>query len=284
LAGLAGALVAVLLIVPIPSMTVAQGVVWPPEQSGVHAAADGFIREIKGGQGQRVAMGESLFVCQDRELDARIAVLTAQIEELKARHRLSSITDRTETRILKDEMAHVKVELDRYRERKKELTIVSPQQGFLYLPQAEDRLGRFVKRGEDLGYVVDFSVSTVRVVVSQDDVDRVRHDARRITARLASGLPQVVSARIRRIVPAASRDLPSMALSLEGGGEIVMDPRDGQTPKSFEKLFQVELELGEAVARRIGERVYVRFEHAPEPLGFRLFRLGRRLLLTRFEV
>jgi len=282
--GFSGALLSLLLFVPVPSMTVAQGVVWPPEQSGIHAASDGFIREIKGRQGQRVDRGDTLFVCEDIELDAEIGVLMAQIEELKARHRLSATKGRTETRILKDEMARLNVELDRYLERKKELTIGSPQEGVLFLPRVEDQVGRFVRRGESLGYVVDFSVATVRVVVTQDDVDRVRNDVLQITARLSGGLDRVVPARIRCIVPAASRVLPSMALSLEGGGDIVMDPRGGQEPQAFEKLFQVELELSEMLAERIGERVYVRFEHAPEPLFFRLYRQGRRLLLTRFEV
>lgn len=282
--GFLGALLALLLFVPAPRMTVAQGVVWPPAQSGIHAAADGFIREIKGKQGQRVAKGETVFVCEDRELDAQIGVLTAQIEELKARHRQSATQDRTETRILKDEMDHLKVELGRYRERQKELTLVSPQGGVLFLPRVEDRIGRFVRRGDDLGYVVDFSQATVRVVVSQDDVDRVRNDVLCITARLSSGLTREVPARIRRIVPGASRQLPSMALSLEGGGDIVMDPRAGQDPLAFATLFQVELALSEGLAERIGERVYVRFEHTPEPLIYRLYRLGRRLLLTRFEV
>ncbi|BCS96176.1 hypothetical protein DSLASN_18080 [Desulfoluna limicola] len=279
-----GLIFSFLFFIPAPSVTVAQGVVWPPEQSGIHAACDGFIREIKGTQGQRVDTGETLFVCEDLELDTEIAVLTAQIEELKARHRQSAVIDRTETRILKDEMAHLMVMLNRYRERQKELTIASPKKGVLFLPQVQDRVGRYVRRGENLGYVVDFSAATVRVVISQDDVDRVRYDVQNITARLAGDVDRVVPARIRRIVPAASRDLPSMALSLEGGGDIVMDPRGGQEQQAFETLFQVELELSQVLAERIGERVHVRFEHAPEPLIYRMYRQGRRLLLTRFEV
>ncbi len=282
--GISGAIILGLFLIPAPRMTVAQGVVWPPEQSDIHARSDGFIRAIKGAEGQVVEAGETLFICEDLELDAEMAVLRAQIEELDARYRLSATKDRTETRILKDELAHLNVELGRYRERKKELTIVSPQGGTLFLPQVRDRIGRFVRRGENLGYVVDFSVSTVRVVVSQEDVDRVRNDVSKITARFSGGLDRVVSARVLRIVPAASRALPSMALSLEGGGEIVMDPRGGQEPQAFQKWFHVEIALSEVLAERIGERVYVRFEHAPEPLFFRLYRKGRRLLLNRFGV
>lgn len=273
-----------LLMVPFPLMTVAQGVTWPPGKSGVHAGSDGFVTAANGRQGQRVEGGATLFVCEDRALDAEVAVLSARVEAVAARHRETVLTDRIEAAILKDEMAHLQEALSRALERQRELIIRSPASGQFFLERSGEMVGRYVRRGERLGYVVDFSKAIVRVVITQDEVDRVRNDVRALSVRLVGAVDRVVGARLQRIVPAASRELPSLALSLEGGGEIALDPRATQSPTAFQTLFQLDIELAEPVARRIGERVYVRFEHAPEPLFFRLFRGARRLLLTRFEV
>jgi putative peptide zinc metalloprotease protein len=87
-----------------------------------------------------------------------------------------------------------------------------------------------------------------------------------------------------REVPAASRVLPSLAFSLEGGGRFALDPREPDQAQVLEHLFQFDLELAETVPANIEERVFVRFEHSPEPLAWRAFRAVRRLLLSRFAV
>ncbi|MBE9487383.1 MAG: peptidase M50, partial [Chloroflexi bacterium] len=87
-----------------------------------------------------------------------------------------------------------------------------------------------------------------------------------------------------REVPAASYELPSLALSLEGGGLYVLDPREPERPKALERLFQFDIELTESVTDKVEERVYVRFEHSPEPLAFRWYRGLRRMLLSRFAI
>ncbi len=97
-------------------------------------------------------------------------------------------------------------------------------------------------------------------------------------------LATVVPAVIKREVPAASKDLPSLALSVQGGGAVALDPKETKTPQAFEKLFHFDIPLTGVPARGIGERVYVRFEHTPESLTARWYRDIRRLLLRRFNV
>jgi putative peptide zinc metalloprotease protein len=75
-----------------------------------------------------------------------------------------------------------------------------------------------------------------------------------------------------------------MALSPEGGGGVVLDPKETEKPQSFEKLFHFDISLDQAKARGIGERVYVRFEHDSEPLAFRFYRSIRRVMLKRFGI
>jgi putative peptide zinc metalloprotease protein len=89
---------------------------------------------------------------------------------------------------------------------------------------------------------------------------------------------------INRQVPAASQELPSMVLSLAGGGKIALDPKEKDRPMAFSSMFRFELSLPDVSLTRIDERVLVRFEHSPEPLVYRWYRALRRLLLSRFEV
>jgi putative peptide zinc metalloprotease protein len=78
--------------------------------------------------------------------------------------------------------------------------------------------------------------------------------------------------------------LPSSALGRHGGGEVAIDPRDETGRKALTSHFQYELALPEDFPYRlIGNRVSIRFEHAPEVLGARLGRSLRRLFLAYFR-
>jgi putative peptide zinc metalloprotease protein len=280
----AGLLAAGLFLVPFPSFTVAEGVVWAPEEARIFAGTDGFVVKILVSPGSRVFRGEPLFFCEAPELRAELQVQQAELRVLEARYRLSFVTNITEAQVLRESMASARAKLAHAEERFGEMVVRSPANGVLLMPKADDLPGSFVHKGMPMGYVVDFSRTVVRVVVNQADVDHVRYRTRKVEGRLASSVDTVYPARIEREVPGASRELPSMALSLEGGGGVALDPKETDKLQSFEKLFYFDIALDRAKSRGIGERVYVRFEHDPEPLAFRLYRSIRRLLLSKFGV
>ncbi len=279
-----GALAAVVFRAPVPSFTTAEGVVWAPEDARLHAGADGFVTQIMAQSGRMVHEGEPLVLSENRELSLRVTVLESQLREYEARHREKQNTDLTEADILNDEIERIKGELEQARERQKELLIRSPLDGIFILPDAQNLPHRFLRRGTPLGYVVDFSQVKVRVVVPQSDVDRVRNNTRKVEARLAEDIADPIRASVVREVPEASKDLPSLALSTKGGGTIALDPLESREPKAFEKVFHFEIALDGVKLHRIGERVFVRFQHDPEPLASRWYRAIRRVLLRRFNV
>ncbi len=270
--------------VPLPSFTVAEGVLRAPENSQIYARTDGFVGHLVVSPGQAVGHGDPLIICENSELETNVRVLEAQLSEYESRHRLSITRSRTEAEILMEEMGRIRAELERKQEEKKDLSIRSPANGRFLLPNAEDLPGRYVRRGMPLGYVVDFSKVTARVVVPQRNIGRVRSETRNIEARLAEFIGEELPAIIKSEVPAASRDLPSMALSLEGGGTLALDPRDKEGLKAFEQLFHLEIAISGYTLNTIGERVFIRFEHDPEALAFRLYRNIRRTLLRKFSV
>lgn len=277
-------LTAALFFVPVPSYTICQGVIREPEEARVHAAVDGFIAEIVTASGSRVEPGAVLLRTEDPQLDTRVQLLEARREEFIARYNLSKIKNMIDASILKEAIDQIDAEISRARERQQALTVRSSEEGVFVLPQEEDLAGRFFHRGETVGYVLKPEKMRIRVVVSQAQVDQVRGDTRRVDVRLAEDVDRVIPAAMVREIPAASRELPSLALSLGGGGRFALDPREHERLQVLEGLFQFEIKTQNPVPYRIEERVFVRFEHQPEPLPSRWYRSMRRLLLSRFAV
>jgi putative peptide zinc metalloprotease protein len=277
--------VALVTLVPVPLSTQAEGVVWIPEKSYVRAKTDGFVDRVVAKPGIQVKRGDPLIECSDPLLPAEIKVLESRLRELKTIFDTERISDRVKAEITREEIEQATAELNRARERDEELTIASPLNGKFLVPMAQDLPGRFVRRGELLGYVVDRSTISARVVVSQADVDFVRQRTLGVKVRLPETVSEILPAVLKREVPAATDQLPSRTLTQEGGGEIAIDPRDMLGVKAFKKIFLFDLEMpAQARVYNVGGRVYVRFDHGREPLIYRWYRGARQLFLRRFNV
>ncbi len=276
---------ALLFLLPFPSWTRTEGVIWVPEESLVRAGTSCFVNEVKAMPSTHVKKGYVLIECRDPLLAAHVKVLRAQLNLLEARYDAEIYTNRVQAKITKEEITHVRADLARTEERLKELTIYSPGDGQFILPGAEDLPGRYLNQGELVAYVLDVGNPTARVVVSQSDVDLVRQRNKYVEIRLAERLDQTFPAAIKREVPGAAERLPSTVLGSAGGGEIPIEPRDAEGLKTLEKLFQFDIELPATVGNvYIGGRVFVRFDHGFEPLAFQWYRSLRRLFLRRFNV
>lgn len=273
-----------LLAVPVPSFTVVQGVLAAPPESRLHAGTDGFVQRIVASPGQRVRPGDPLVQLENPDLVTELAALDAELREYESRYHLGVTRDRTEARILTDEIERIRAELAEKRSEQDLLMVRSPAEGVFLLPDADNLLNMFVRRGMPIGHVVDFSKVTARIVVPQSRVDRIRRQSRSVSARIADAIDRQFPAVVKREVPAASSDLPSLALSLEGGGNLALDPMAREGAQAFEKLFHFEIGVLNTTPRAIGERVYVRFEHDPEPVAYRWYRNLRRTLLSNLNV
>ncbi len=270
-------------VVPFPFMTVGEGVVWLSEQGTIRLGGDGFVERIAVSSGSRVEPGTVLVVCDDPELRTRERILRARLDELSIRHRAMMTRDPAEAASIAKEIEVARRELERVRSDLDALVVRSPVAGTFVLPGAADLPGRFLRQGAVVGYIVDPSLLTVRTVVSQLDVDLVRSPEERVTVRPADRLDRIVEARIVRSVPAASDELPSIALSRQGGGTIANDPFARAGNVAFERYFQFELSLSDAgLVGAVGERVYVRFDHGTAPLARQWYRHVKRVFLDLF--
>ncbi len=281
------ALIALLIFaLPIPLWTRAEGVTWPSERSQVRTGSEGFIEEVLVPPGASVKEGQAVIQARDPFLDARVDLLEANKKELESQLMAARALDRVQTEVIREALAAAEASLELAKEKSRELTIRSPRDGVFVIPQVEDLPGRFVRKGQLLGYVVrpDDPV-TLRVVVSQDEVGLVREDVRRVDVLPAAWDAKSVEASVLRAVPGGTTRLPTAALGLAGGGRFAVDPRDQEGRATMERVFELEVALPDQVeSDYLGRRMFVRFDHGYEPAGIQAYRALRQLFLRRFGV
>ena len=283
IAGAFAFVMALLFLLPLPHMTVVQGVVWAPEESRVITQSSGFIRQIEVAQGQHVKAGQVLIQSENAALSAEVDESVGSVKELVARYQASMGVERfNEAAIIKQELDQVRKELARGIEEVEGLIIKSPSEGRFYFAMSGEMEGRFIPRGTQVGHIVTPGAFKVRAAVSQADVKLIRSDVQSVRVRVSEHFDEVLPAELVREVPSAQKTLPSAALSVDGGGEFALDPAATDKPESFDPVFLFDLQLADD-EYRIGERVYVRFEHTPEPVGYRIYRGLRRTLLRELD-
>lgn len=270
---------------PVPFWSNVEGVIWPPEQSQVRVSGTGFCQQILVQPGEQVTVGKQLMVLQDDVLETQYRVLQYQLEELEARYTALWRQDRAAARLLQEKIKSVQADLARHQEQLEQLIVRSPQAGKIYIPNYDQLLGRLLRQGELIAYVVKPPVNMIRAVVQQKDIALVRRGTTQVEVRLAEHLQQVYPAVIEQAVPAASYQLPSRALGTVGGGSIAVDPSDQDGMHAYEPIFQFEVRLlNEVPVTGIGGRAYLRFYHGKEPLASQWYRSIRQLFLRRFEI
>ncbi len=283
--GLGAVLAAILFLLPMPLATYAEGIVWLPEKAKVRVDTEGFVETILSQSNRHVVEGEILLEMDDPLLRAQEKILTFRVEELQAEYKQAWSEDQVRAQILEQHIGAAKAELKQINDKIAGLTLRSPSDGVLIIPNAQDLPDRYLKKGELVAYVVNYPVTRIRTVVKQDDIGLVRARTQSAQLRFVDNIKRLYPAIIVRKIPAASDKLPSQALGTMGGGRIAIDPSSGDGQKAYEPVFQIDLEVPPlADARHLGERVFVRFDLGSEPLAWQWYRLGRQLFLRRFSV
>lgn len=274
-----------LFVIPLPHHLTAEGVLWLPEQAVLRADAGGFVARTVAKPGDELVPGQIVLESHDPKLRAELESQVAKQAEVEARYDAAWGNNPAQAKQIEEQIRREAATTDRLRERFAKLTLRAGASGKLVLDRPQDLEGRYLKRGEVVGYVVGDHVPLARVVVGQDDVDQVRRARDEVEVKLIDDVSTTWTAKVLREVPAAGKDLPSAALGQQGGGEFVVDPSDSGGAKALQYVFEFELELPrEAPAHFLGSRVVARFEREPEAVGIRGWRYVRRLFLSQFHV
>lgn len=283
--GVVGGAGLLLFALPLPYHTEAGGVIWLPEQAMLRAGASGFVAEVRARSGSAVERGEIVAVSLEPTLASQIAAQQAKVEESLVVYEAAWSSNPAQASQLEEALRRERATLERLREEAAQLELRAPLGGTLLIDRPDDLPGRFVRKGEIVGYVLGAQAPLIRVVVPQADVDLVRDGTLGTEVKFPQAIDQTWPGRVVREVPKAGNQLPSPALGRVGGGSIAVDPADEKGTLAIESVFEFEIVLpADAPGGFLGSRVYVRFEHRPEPVGLRVWRALRRLFLSYFHV
>lgn len=275
-----------LFLLPVPDWTRVQGVTWPAKESQVRAGTEGFVQEIKVASGTRVVHGQPLVVTYDPLILARYKLQQANRQELESELKAAETVDLVQAAVIREALSAALAALEITRERMKNLTIVSPQNGIFVLPFEQDMPEKFLAQGQLVGYVIDPEAPvSIRVAIAQDDIGLVRERLKRVHVMPVQWGAASYLGESLRVIPGGTHRLPSAALGTGGGGVIPIDPQDSEGRKTLARIFEIEVVMPKALKSDfLGKRMHVRLDHGYYPLGLQAYRSLRQLFLRRFDV
>lgn len=271
-------------IVPMPSTTVAEGVVWLPERAQLRAETGGFIVSLTAKDGEHVQPGQLIAVLEDPTLEAGRRELQGKLDGLRAKHYQTFLSDPLKAKNADEAMQRTEAELARVEQRLSQLEVRTQIAGSLVMPHQQDLPGTFVKQGALLGYVFSPDQVRVRAVVDEHNIAQVRKHTQSVEVLLVDRASQRLAAGLTRETPAATQTLPSAALGDRAGGNRITDPADKEGVKTLEPVFLVDLTLPPQSTRRVGGRAWVHFDHGAEPLAMQWNRRFQQQFLKHFSV
>ena len=272
-----------LLFTPMPFTTLTQAVVQAPDESRLRARASGFISRILVEPGATVHRGQPLIELQNDLLLTRRQRLEARLKAIDTRIEANRHSDRAKMAQLKHESEKLRAELSTVIERSRALTILSLADGHVVIPHYDDLMGRFVKRGEVVGYVLGNSNTRLSAVIAQPDAVKLSHYPTTATLRLSGEHPTTHPVVIQRIHPAATHTLPDAALAYSAGGPFLTDPNDQSGLKTVDAVIQVDLLAPGLSLERIGQRAWLRFDHGDMPLLQQWLIRWKQILFQHFS-
>jgi putative peptide zinc metalloprotease protein len=282
---LAATLVAVVGFMPLPSYTLSEGVVWQPDEVRLRAEHDGFVEKLMVENNQQVTVGTPLLVLDDPLLQSEARIAQARVQELEARYRASRANNNIQAGIARDQLSVAESELNYILDKSNAMSVNAFKDGELVLLDADDLPGRFLRKGDLLGYIIDNEQPTIRMAVSQDHIGQLRQLVTDISVRFASEPGRDFSARILRQSPEATNHLPSAALATRGGGPFIATEGNRNQLETLEKVFLVDLETDfRGYDIPIGTRAYVRVNHGSEALASQWYRRLRQVFLRQLNV
>jgi len=270
---------------PVKVYTRAEGIIWVQDKAEIKADTDGFISAIHVSNEQQLRAGAVVVSLQDAFLVSRQEIARAKLQEINARLRAERDSNMVRAELMREEQRIARHELQHYSEKQAGLQVIADQSGHVLLPDIVDLPGRYVRKGELIGYVLDGLPSTIKALVGQDDIGHLQQHTEAVEVRFASLSDQIFPASLSRKTPEPVDQLPSAALATTGGGKIIVDPSRPEELRTLNKWFVVELSIdtqGQQIP--LGSRAYIRFDHGKQALASQWYRRLLQAFLREFNV
>ena len=276
---LAGVPLAAVLLVPIPQATVAQAQGWMPEDALVRAPADGFVTAIEAPADSVVQAAAPLVMLHNDEQPVELAALRARRLELEVQVNRLQVRDAAAAQRAEAEVSTLQVREAELVRRIEQMSVRSTRAGRVSWIDPQTLFGRYVKRGELLGYVLADDRLVARTVVPDEDIAWLLSGVRAVSVMRPEEAGRAYAGRWDGVVPETGSVLPAAALGIQAGGRIETDPADADGLQTLRPVAVIDVQVPDLAVQRLGARLLVRFDHGAQPLGARLLRRLQQLTL-----
>ncbi|MEO8410314.1 MAG: hypothetical protein ABI478_07055 [Propionivibrio sp.] len=273
-----------LFAVPLPYNTVVPAIVWLPEKAQLRPEVDGFIAALPVADAAEVAAGDLIVRLNNPELLAERENLVSRLLGLEAERYRLLLHDPVGAQQQAEFIARSEAELANAERRLGLLEVRAQAGGRLVMPRQVDLPGSFATHGSTLGYVFAPGDVMVRAAVPEKDIHLVQTRTVATYVKLVEAADRSLPAQVRIDTPAATRKLPSAALSEVNGGPFVTNPNDSDAVELLEPVFLVDLQVDGVLPQHVGERAWVRFDHGYASLAAQLYRRLSQLFLKQARV
>ena len=286
-AGTAAVVAAFLLFCPFPSSFKSPGVLKARDSEIVINRVGGEVREVLAASGTRVRPGTALLRLENQELELRIRELEAKLVEVNAVRQRALQERRADVKPVEGVIESISRQLARLQEDRAALLLTARMPGVWVAPHVDELVDSWIPRGANIGEIVDDEAFSFFAVVSQHDVSRLfSEEVRSVDVRIRGTsdrtLPTTGSIRI----PVERTALPSAALGLAGGGDVVTNLMDPSGVRAVQPFYEVRLEISTDGPPAIfhGQSGRALFRLPPEPLLRQAVRRLQQLFQERYQL
>lgn len=256
--------------VKIPCFTYAEGVVWIRDSAIIRSQEEGFVSKILKHPLALVNKNDPIILLDNFLLTTEKNKLMGKREEIKAMLMKNTHSNYTKSENLKNKYHQVKVALEKVEKDMNQLSISSKESGRLILMNQQDLIGRYIKKGDIIGYIQDNQSPTIQVAIPQSDFDIINDSIKDVKIKFNKYSQNEFSAKIINPRINITNTLPSASLGNEGGGAI-KTTTDKSGIKTQENIFVVELSFPTLEQHSLlGKRVYVKLYHNDKTLADQL--------------
>lgn len=284
--GLVAAMLGIIGLIPMPDRRRGVGVVESVSRAGVFFDTDGFVTHVHKRPGEAVKANDPIVTLENQDLVLKKHGLEAQAAEFAIQYRQGLNEDQpAAAQIAAERIAVVRDNIAEVQRRLDGLIVRAPFDGRIVSADPEQRLGAYIKRGDQLCEIVDPEHLRVAATMDQRQSGWLFASANHSDSpppwtaaqvRLVSDVNTVFDTTSVRTIAAGQKVLPSAAIGYSGGGAVEIDSQDKSGRVAKRPVFKLYLDLnpqavesgreGGASMLTPGERVRVRFSLQHKPL------------------
>lgn len=280
----ASLLLVILVAVPMPQSTSVEAVLWLPDEARVKVESSGEVAHLAVNNGDHVSQGQEVLRLHNPALVAQLMSQQARLREYDARYQQAWVEDRPQAQLLEQDINSIKAEIALLQTRVMNLVVRSPSAGIFRITRPHHLPGSYLRQGDEFALIEKPDAVRARAALLQQEVGLVRQSTEGVSVRLVSNPTQHISAYLLQDTPIATQDLPSQVLGAQGGGRLAVDAAHPSGTRVADQVFLLDLALRDfEQTGHYGERVYVRFQHPPEPLLQRGYRALQQLFIRHFS-